>query len=227
MGFDATVITDNLPLLLAGFSATVVISVVSLFGALILGALVALARLSRIRSLAFAGALYVEIFRNVPFMIQVFLIYYALPFYGIRFPPYVVGIVALTMFSAAYFAEIIRSAILSVPRGQLESARATGMSVTQAMRHVIFPQMLAFLIPPATNQATSLVKESAVLSTITVAEMTMAAQRIQLETYSFVEPLIVIAALYWIFNAGLMYAARRLEVAMQPFRHAARVSATT
>lgn len=225
MGFDAAVIVDNLPLLLTGFATTVVISVISLFGALVLGVLVALTRLSRLRTLAFVGTVYVEVFRNVPFMIQLFLIYYALPFYGVRFPPHVVGIVALTVFSAAYFAEIIRSAILSVPRGQLESARAAGMSVTQAMRHVVFPQMLAFLIPPATNQATSLVKESAVLSTITVAEMTMAAQRIQLETYSFVEPLLVIAGLYWMFNTVLMYAAWRLEVVMQPFRRAARVPA--
>jgi His/Glu/Gln/Arg/opine family amino acid ABC transporter permease subunit len=227
MRLDVSIILNNLPMFVQGFFMTLWICVVALILALVFGSLIAIARTSRFRLLSLASVAYVEVFRNVPFMIQVFLFYYVLPLYGLRFPPYVVGVIALGMFSAAYFAEIIRSAIASIPRGQMESARAAGMSYLQAMRYIIFPQIWGFLIPPATNQTTSLVKESSILSTITVAELTMAAQRIQLETYSFLEPLILISALYWAFNATLMYGAKKLEIVLQPFRYAPlRVAAT-
>jgi polar amino acid transport system permease protein len=92
------------------------------------------------------------------------------------------------------------------------------MSYLQAMRHIIFPQMLSYLIPAATNQSTSLVKESSLLSTITVMELTMAAQRVQAATYSHVEVLIAIALTYWMVNAALGRTARRLEHLLQPYK---------
>jgi His/Glu/Gln/Arg/opine family amino acid ABC transporter permease subunit len=218
MKLDFAVISNNSRQFVDGFLVTLWICSASLVLAGALGALVALARMSRIKILNWLAVTYIEVFRNVPFMIQVFLFYYALPFYGIRLPPKTIGILALAVFAGAYYAEIIRGAILAVPRGQMESARATGMSYLQAMRHVIFPQMVGYLIPPATNQTTSLVKESSVLSTITIAELTMTAERIQLDTYSFIEPLIVIALVYWACNALLSWLARRLEQWVQPSR---------
>jgi His/Glu/Gln/Arg/opine family amino acid ABC transporter permease subunit len=218
MKLNPAVISNNAQLFVDGLLVTLWICSASLVLAGMLGAVVALARLSRFKILNWLAVAFIEVFRNVPFMIQVFLFYYALPFYGVRLPPDTVGVLALSVFASAYFAEIIRGAILAVPGGQMESARATGMSYLQAMRNIIFPQMVGYLIPSATNQTTSLVKESSVLSTITVAELTMAAQRIQLETYSFIEPLIVIAVVYWSCNTLLSWLALSLERWLQPSR---------
>ena len=196
MELDFAVLLEYRDILIKGFFLTIGVCAASLVLALVGGAVLALARLSRFPLLTWLALVYIEVFRNIPFMIQVFLFYYVLPFFGFRAPAYVVGIIALSSFASAYYAEIIRGAVLSVPSGQMESARAMGMSYTQAMRHVIFPQMMGYLIPPATNQSTSLVKESSILSTITVHELTMAAQVVQATTYSHIEVLVAISLTY-------------------------------
>lgn len=225
MSLDFNVLIGNWRTLADGFSLTMLICSTALALALVGGVLLALGRLSRLRLLNTLSVAYIELFRNIPFMIQIFLWYYVLPFLGFRFPAFVVGIIALSTFASAYYAEIIRGAIQSVPSGQLESARATGMSYFQAMQHVIFPQMMGYLIPPATNQSTSLVKESSLLSTITVMELTMSAQRVQAATYSHVEVLIAVAMIYWTVNASLSFVARRLEDGLQPYKRIGRPAA--
>lgn len=218
MSLDFKVLIDNWQTLANGFWLTIVICSTSLVLALVGGFLLALGRLSRLRFLNHFSIGYIELFRNIPFMIQIFIWYYVLPFAGFRFPAFVVGIIALSTFASAYYAEIVRGAIQSVPKGQMESARATGMSYLQAMQHIIFPQMLSYLIPPATNQSTSLVKESSLLSTITVMELTMSAQRVQAATYSHVEVLVAIALIYWMVNATLARTARKLEDVLQSYK---------
>jgi polar amino acid transport system permease protein/putative glutamine transport system permease protein len=195
---------------------TLALFVLSLAASLALGAVVALARLARSRVVAWSAAAYIEFVRNIPFMILVFLVFFVLPFYGVRIPAFEVGVTALTIYGGAYFAEIIRAAILAVPRGQLEAARALGMSYGQAMRRIILPQTPSFLIPPATNQAIMLIKETAVLSTITVGELTMAAQIVQGYTYSPIEVFFAISLLYWIACTAIAHAAKRLEAALKP-----------
>lgn len=219
MAFDLSVILDYWPVMIRGLGVTVALFVISLVLSLVLGTMVALARLSRVRVLLWMATGFIELVRNIPFMIQVFLLFYVLPFYGLHLPAFVVGVIVLTVFGGAYYGEIVRAAILSVPKGQLESARATGMSKLQAMRHVVFPQMVGFFIPPATNQAVMLIKETSVLSTITIVEMTMAAQIVQGYTYSPIEVFFMISILYWILCSGLSRSAGWLEVALQPFRH--------
>ena len=154
---------------------------------------------------------FIEIFRNTPFIIQVFMFFYVLPFYGLHLPAAYVGIVALAAFGSAYFAEVIRGGINAVAKGQLESARATGMSDWKAMRYVVLPQTLPIILPAMTNQTLSLVKESAVLSTITVGELTMAAITVQGETFRPFEAFIMIALMYWALNETIATIMRRLE----------------
>jgi ABC-type amino acid transport system permease subunit len=154
---------------------------------------------------------FIEIFRNTPFIIQVFMFFYVLPFYGLHLPAAYVGIVALAAFGSAYFAEVIRGGINAVAKGQLESARATGMSDWKAMRYVVLPQTLPIILPAMTNQTLSLVKESAVLSTITVGELTMAAITVQGETFRPFEAFIMIALMYWALNEIIATIMRRLE----------------
>ena len=137
--------------------------------------------------------------------------FYVLPFYGLHLPAAYVGIVALAAFGSAYFAEVIRGGINAVAKGQLESARATGMSDWQAMRYVVLPQTLPIILPAMTNQTLSLVKESAVLSTITVGELTMAAVKVQGETFRPFEAFIMIAMMYWALNETIAIFMRRVE----------------
>jgi His/Glu/Gln/Arg/opine family amino acid ABC transporter permease subunit len=218
MKLDPFVIIDNWRLIAEGFLTTVAICLVAAALGFALGIVLALIRLSRVKVLALIVTAYIEVFRNIPFLIQVFLLYYGLPFYGLMLPAWLVGTVALTLYAGAYYSEVVRGAINSVAKGQLESARAVGMSRLQAMRHVIFPQMLAYFVPPAANQTMSLVKESALLSTITVTEMTMAALRIQGIAFSPFEVLITIALLYWAINATLGWSMSGLQLRLQPYR---------
>ena len=157
------------------------------------GLVLALGRRSRFLIPRLAATSFVEIFRNTPFIIQVFLFFYVLPFYGIRFPAEYVGTLALAAFGSAYFAEIIRGGIDAVSKGQLESARAIGMSDWQAMKNIVLPQTLSIILPPLTNQTLSLIKESAILSTITVNELTMSGIRVQGEIFRPFEVFIMVA----------------------------------
>lgn len=211
MGLEFSIFIDYGPRILVGFWLTIKIVILAITIGLPFGALLALARRSRLPLLRWAATAFVEIFRNTPFIIQVFLIYYVLPFYGLRLPAEQVGVLALAAFGSAYFAEVLRGGIEAMPAGQLESARAIGMTEMQAMRYVVLPQALGVILPPLTNQMLSLIKESAILSTITVQEMTMTALRIQGETFRPFEAFIMIALLYWLLNEVVAMGMRKLE----------------
>jgi len=211
MDLDFSIFITYGPRILLGFWLTIKIVVLAIALGLPFGVLLALARRSRLRLVSWAALAFIELFRNTPFIIQVFLLYYVLPFYGLRLPAEQVGVLALAAFGSAYFAEVIRGGIDAVPSGQMESARAIGMSDLQAMRHIVLPQSLAIILPPLTNQMLSLIKESAILSTITVQEMTMTAIRVQGETFRPFEAFIMIALLYWLLNEVVATAMRALE----------------
>ena len=134
-----------------------------------------------------------------------------MPFYGLRLSAEYVGILALAAFGSAYFAEIIRAGIDAVPKGQLESARAIGMTDWQAMKNIILPQTISIILPPLTNQTLTLIKESAVLSTITVHELTMTGLMVQGETFRPFEVFIMVALLYWALNETIATIMRKLE----------------
>jgi len=223
MGLEFSIFVEYGPRILVGFWLTIKIVVLAIALGLPLGACLALARRSRLAVLRFAATAFIEVFRNTPFIIQVFLIYYVLPFYGLRLPAEQVGVLALAAFGSAYFAEVIRGGIEAMPAGQLESARAIGMTEMQAMRYVVIPQAVGVILPPLTNQMLSLIKESAILSTITVQEMTMTALRIQGETFRPFEAFIMIALLYWLLNEVVAIGMRRLE---RRFVNRSRQSAT-
>src|SRR5690606_6637163 len=129
----------------------------------------------------------IELVRNIPFLIQVFLIFFGLPFYGLDLGPMLSGIVCLSLYCSVYLAEGIRGAIQSVHKGQSEAAYALGLSYWQKMRLVIAPQLPAYLLPAATNVLITLGKETALLSVITVPELTYVAQSIVGRTYAPIE----------------------------------------
>jgi His/Glu/Gln/Arg/opine family amino acid ABC transporter permease subunit len=213
MSFEPSVISYGLPVLLGGLVNTALFSLTAIALALIAAPLAALARLSRRRWLRWTMTSFVEAVRNTPFLIQAFLFFYGLASLGLRVNAVVAGIVTLSMFGTATFSESFRGAIGSVPRGQMESARAVGMSYGLALRRVVFPQMWGYLIPALANQATGVIKECAVLSVITVPEVAMAAQFVIGETFAPAETYAMVALLYWGLTSavtGAMAVAERL-----------------
>jgi len=211
MSIDLSIFINYGPQLFLGFLMTIKIVISAIILGIPFGLVLALGQRSRLKLVRVLSASFIEIFRNTPFIIQVFMFFYVLPFYGFHLPAAYVGIVALAAFGSAYFAEVIRGGINAVAKGQLESARATGMSDWQAMRYVVLPQTLPIILPAMTNQTLSLVKESAVLSTITVGELTMAAVKVQGETFRPFEAFIMIALMYWALNEIIATIMRRLE----------------
>lgn len=214
MALDYSIFIEYGPRILLGFWLTIKIVLAAVMLALPFSLVLVFARRSNVRIFSWSSVAFIELFRNTPFIIQVFLLYYVLPFYGLRLPAEQVGIIALAAFGSAYFAEVIRAGIDAMPSGQLESARAIGMTEFQAMRYIILPQAVSVIIPALTNQMLSLVKESAILSTITVQEMTMTAIRVQGETFRPFEAFIMIALLYWLLNETVAFALRKFEKKM-------------
>jgi His/Glu/Gln/Arg/opine family amino acid ABC transporter permease subunit len=195
--FDVSVIVEHWAVFARGFGITLLCCLLAIAAGLVLGAVIALGRLSRRPWLRWPASVYVQVIRDTPFLIQAFLIYFLLPRYEIRLPATTAGILALALYAAAGFAESIRGAILSVARGQVEAARAAGMSRLLTMRRIVRPQMMGYLVPSLTNQFIGTVKESSVLSIITVPELTMSSSVVLGQTFAALEAYSVVAALYW------------------------------
>lgn len=196
--FDISIITRYYPLFLSGLLNTVLICTAGLALGMAWGLVlhsIGNARPAILRAL-YRG--YVNIFRGTPLLVQLFLLFYGGPYIGLTLSAIATGILGLALYGAAYFAEIYRAGFQSIPAGQLEAARDLGMSPLQISLHVQIPQMLTLIIPSVVNQTILIVKESAILSIITVPEVTTAAVKISTETFSIVEPYVVLAGAYWL-----------------------------
>lgn len=154
--------------------------------------------------------LYIWLIRGTPFLAQLMVIYFGLPVIGLRLSAIEASILALGLYSAAYFAELFRSAWGSVPNGQVESARVHGLSRVQTFWHIQAPQALAFALPLLGNQVILTIKESAVTSIITVPELTMAAGRIVSTTFSYVLPYALLVLSYWLLTMAVAMTAEYL-----------------
>jgi len=211
MNFDYMAIWENSDILLNGLSMTLLISAITIPIGVCIGVGICLMRISNNRILRWTAISYIEVIRNVPLLILIFMVFYALPFYGIRLAGLTTGIVCLSMYGGAYFAEIFRGGIQSVPNGQFEACKALGLKYSFYMRRVIFPQLLQYVFPPGTNIALTMIKESSLLSMITVAELTYAAHDINGRTFTPVETFAAIALLYWLISTLFLNLAERLN----------------
>lgn len=205
------IFTTYWPILLQGTWLTIRIVFVSFLIGYALGIFVALISFIPSRLTRLLASAYTLVLRSIPFIITLFLVYYGLPFFGFRLPAYMAGTAALSLFVSAYYSEIIRAAIVALPKGQFESGRVLGMSPLQTMRHVIAPQVIPAVIPPSTNMTLTMTKESAVLSSITVGELTYQSLIIQGNTFAPFEAFGASAAIYWILTAFIASGAARLE----------------
>jgi polar amino acid transport system permease protein len=211
MTVDFSIILEYYPTLLRGLYNTLLICASSLILGLLLGMPVCMLRMSGNSVARFIGKSYINIVRGTPFLVQVYLLYYVGPLYGLTLSAFVCGVITLTIFGSAYFSEIYRAGVESVPKGHLEAASSLGMSRYQTFIRITFPQMMALIIPMLTNQLVGLVKESAILSTVTVHELTFAGTRIIGETFRYFEVYIVLALLYWVLNTLLAALADKWE----------------
>jgi len=201
MTFNVRIIIEYLPWIKEGLTFTILICSLALPIGFVLGSVVCIALMSQNSALRNIAVAYVEVLRNIPFLILIFIVFFVLPFYGLRIAPLTAGIGTLSVYASAYFAEIIRGAILSVPKGQREAAQALGLRPGIIMRKIIIPQMLGYLIPPVTNIGITIIKESSVLSVITVTELTYYSNYIIGKTFSPFEILPLVAVIYLIITA--------------------------
>jgi polar amino acid transport system permease protein len=196
--------------LLDGLTVTIEISLLSLFCAFALGLVAALARLSASVTARILARGYLELIRNTPLLIQIFVVYFVLaPVLDIG--AFAAAILALSLFEGAYAAEIIRAGIVSLPAGQRQAAHSLGLSRFDTYRFVILPQALRRVLPPLAGQGVSLIKDTSLVSTIAIYDLTMQGQKIVAETFLAFEIWFAVAAIYLVLTLSLSLAVRRLE----------------
>lgn len=190
------IIVHYFPFLLKGAVLTLKISVLSLVLGLIFGLLAALCKLSDNIFLRWPAIFYIWLIRSTPLLVQLFIIYFGFPQFGIDLGPFMSGVLGLALNVGAYNAETIRGGIITVPFGQTEAARSLGMSSGLCMKRIILPQALRIIIPPLGNNFIILIKDTSLVSTITLVELTLTAQRLIGSTYKPFEMYIMAAVLY-------------------------------
>lgn len=187
-----------LPLVKGALYYSVPLTLISFTIGLVIAVLTALARISKIKPLSIIARVYVSIIRGTPLLVQLFIIFYGLPSIGITLDPFMSAVIAFSLNTGAYASEVIRAAILSIPKGQWEASYSMGMTYAQALRRVILPQASRVSVPPLSNSFISLVKDTSLASIVLVAEMFRKAQEIAAATY---EPLLLYiqaALIYWV-----------------------------
>jgi polar amino acid transport system permease protein/polar amino acid transport system substrate-binding protein len=213
-------------LFLQGAWITLLISALSFALASPLGMALATLRLYAGRPARWFAAGYVELFRGTPLLLQLYVLYFGLADV-IRLSPLTAAVLGLALNYGAYEAEVYRGALSSVPAGQTEAARALGLSFWQALRHVVFPQALRTALPAATNDFVALLKDSSLISVITVVELTKRMTILAVELRDWITPGLMCAALYFVMSFPLARLARRIERSLEPAQRAATEGATT
>ena len=202
MNFELMV--NALPLLLMGAVVTVRITALSVFLGIIGGLFVGIARISGSRVLRLVSAVYVDFLRGTPLLVQIFLVYFALPVLtGQRINPFIAAIAACSINSSAYIAEIFRAGIQSVDAGQMEAGRSLGMTWGQTMRYIIVPQAFKRVIPPLGNEFIVLLKDSSLVSVIGFEELTRRGQLIIARTYASLEIWVCVALIYLVMTISI------------------------
>ncbi len=196
--------------LTVGLWNTLYISFVSILIAIVIGIVTGLCRISTNLALKKLAITYIELIRGTPLLVQIFIFYF---FIGTVFKLDMVtsGIAALSIFAGAYIAEIVRAGIQSIPKGQMEASRSLGMNYFQSMRYVILPQALKRTLPPMAGQFISLIKDSSLVSVISITDLTKAGREIVSSTFSPFEVWFVVALMYLVLTSGLSFLVQLLE----------------
>ncbi len=208
---DWNIIFHYFPFLLQASVITLEISILSLLLGISFGLVAALCKLSRNPFIRGLASFYIWLIRSTPLLVQLFIIYFGLPQLGIDLGPFLSGVLGLGLNVGAYNAETIRGGIVSVPLGQVEGARSLGMSSSLAMRRIILPQAMRIIIPPMGNNFIILIKDTSLVSTITLVELTLTAQRFIGSTYKPFEMYLMAALLYAAMTTTASFLLGKLE----------------
>ncbi|MCH2096428.1 MAG: amino acid ABC transporter permease [Rhodobacteraceae bacterium] len=211
MKIDWDIVLQSIPLLAEGVIVTLQVSAVSAVLGLALGVALGLGALSRNRVTRWVVAAYVDFIRGTPLLIQIFLVFFALPMIGIRFDEFSAGVVALSLNAAAFVAEVVRGGVGAIERGQSEAAKAIGMRHRQLLVYILLPQAYRQMVPPLTNELISLVKNSSLLSVISVYELTRAGQAIISVHFVPFEIYTLLALYYYVLIKALSWLSVQLE----------------
>lgn len=207
---DFSFLSDYSQFFIDGTKITIGISICTLILGFLVGVIVCMARISRNKIFSILGSIYIEFLRGTPLLVQIYIIYFGFPTIGIKFPDvgpipseYISAIVALSINSSAYIAEILRSGIQSVDKGQMEASRSLGFDYSASMRLVIIPQALKNVLPALANEFIVLVKESSIVSVIGIQDLMYSADIVKGNTYLAFEPLLVAAMIYFVLTFTL------------------------
>lgn len=217
MDFDFSPVWNGWRALAHGAFVTVEVTVGAIVLGCILGLLIGLARLDPRRRVIYAlGTAYVSFIRGTPLLVQLFIWFFGLPHFGINLPAFLCGVLGMGVYSGAYVSEIVRGAIQSIDRGQMEAARSLGMPYSMAMRQIVVPQAIVRMIPPLGNEFVALIKNSSLVSLLTIADVMHEGQKIISVSYRSLEVYLAVALVYFVLTnltgLALRTAERRLGV---------------
>ena len=204
MSFNFDLVIQSFPLLLLGAGITIKITALSVGLGMIIGMFVGIARISHVAPLRMLAAVYIDFLRGTPLLVQIFLIYFALPLMlDQRVDPFVAAITACGINSGAYVAEIFRAGIQAIDKGQMEAGRSLGMTWVQTMRYIIVPQAFKNIVPPLGNEFIALLKDSSLVSVIGFEELTSRGQLIIARTYGSLEIWLSVAVIYLVMTLAI------------------------
>jgi cystine transport system permease protein len=208
-------LADAAPTMLRGAGYTLLFALAAMVGGLAIGVPVALLRIAPFGWLRWPATLYVSVMRGTPLLVQIFVIYYGLPSIGIAFTPVTAGVLALSLNSGAYLSESLRGAIASIGQGQWRASFSLGLGYGQALAHVVLPQALRVAVPSMSNTLTSLIKDTSLVSVITMTELMLATKEAIATTFQPLPLYLAAAAIYWmlslVFEQVQRLAERRLN----------------
>jgi polar amino acid transport system permease protein len=216
MDFDFSPVWDGWRELLRGAIVTIEVTLGAIILGCLIGLVIGLGRLDPRRRLVFGlCTAYVSVIRGTPLLVQLFIWFFGLPHFGLNFPAFFCGIVGMGIYSGAYVSEIVRGAIQSIERGQMEAARSLGMPYRMAMREIVVPQAVVRMIPPLGNEFIALIKNSSLVSLLTIADLMHEGQKIISTSYRSLEVYLAIALVYFVLTnltgLGLRLVERRLS----------------
>jgi L-cystine transport system permease protein len=205
------IVSSFLPLVKGALYYTIPLTLITFAIGLVLAVVTALMRLSNVKAFQWIARFYVSVIRGTPLLVQLFIIFFGLPSIGVTINPFYSAIIGFSLNMGAYNSEIIRAAILSIPKGQWEAAHSIGMTNLQALRRVVLPQATRVSIPPLSNSFIGLIKDTSLASTITYTEMFRKAQEIAATNYHFLLVYTEAAVIYWMICVGLSFVQDRVE----------------
>lgn len=206
-----TLFLDNWQTYLTGFGNTVLASIIALVFSLIIGSAFAIMELLPSRLLRVIAHIYIEVFRNIPLLVVAMFFYIVVPQYVVKLDGFTAGTIGLTLYTSSFIAETVRAGILAVDPGQMEGARANGLTYWQAMRYIVLPQAYKIVIPPLGNQFINLIKNSSVLAFLAGFDLMYQAQTVASATFKTFSAYFIVGFFYLVLTLPLSYYMRYLE----------------